>query len=608
MKTDSNTIAQALGTLKKYKEGKTNLENRIISNEQWWKMRHWEQVTQTEYDVNRPRPASAWLFNSLANKHADAMDNYPEPSVLPREEGDKEAATQLSSVLPVILEQNNYEKLYSKSWWYKLKSGSMCQAVTWNSHKLGGIGDIEISKVELLNLFWEPGIDDIQNSRNVFYVSLVDNDILESTYPELKGKTGGDTVNLARYQYDDHIDTSEKSVVVDWYYKKSRNGKQILHFCKFCNDTILFCSENDERYAEKGFYEHGMYPFVIDTLFEVEGSPCGFGYIDIMRDAQMYIDKLGQMILEHTVQMSRKRFFIKHNGAVREEEFADFRKPFVHVAGNLSQDDIREIKIDPLDSAVMTAMNNKIEELKETSGNRDFSQGSTASGVTAASAIAALQEAGSKLSRDMLKTSYNSFTLVCNLVIELIRQFYDAPRYFRITGDGGKEEFVRFDNRMIKNRKQGNTFGVELGEHKPVFDVVCKASKKSPFSKMAQNELMKELYHLGFFNPQMTDQALLCLDGMDFDGKQMLMEKIQRNGTMYQQLQSMQVQIAQLTDVLNRLTGGKIPNMIPQGVSAPMPEGEDIGKSGIASAISDAVTNSTTDVARQRAQNVTAPR
>ena len=520
MKTDSNTIAQALGTLKKYKEGKTNLENRIIANEQWWKMRHWEQVTQTEYDVNRPRPASAWLFNSLANKHADAMDNYPEPSVLPREEGDKEAATQLSSVLPVILEQNNYEKLYSKSWWYKLKSGSMCQAVTWNSHKLGGIGDIEISKVELLNLFWEPGIDDIQNSRNVFYVSLVDNDILESTYPELKGKTGGDTVNLAKYQYDDHIDTSEKSVVVDWYYKKSRNGKQILHFCKFCNDTILFCSENDERYAEKGFYEHGMYPFVIDTLFEVEGSPCGFGYIDIMRDAQMYIDKLGQVILEHTVQMSRKRFFIKNNGAIREEEFADFRRPFVHVAGNLSADDIREIRIDPLDSAVMTAMNNKIEELKETSGNRDFSQGGTAGGVTAASAIAALQEAGNKLSRDMIKGSYFAFTNVCYLIIELIRQFYDTPRVYLLSGD-----YKSFDNSLLKD-KERFLFGEAIEPHRPVFDVICKAAKKSPFSKAAQNELAKELFRIGFFRPELSEQSLAAIEIMDFEGKENIREAI----------------------------------------------------------------------------------
>ena len=43
--------------------------------------------------------------------------------------------------------------------------------------------------------------------------------------------------------------------------------------------------------------------------------------------------------------------------------------------------------------------------------------------MTAASAIAALQEAGSKLSRDMIKDSYNAHAQVVLLVIELVRQF-----------------------------------------------------------------------------------------------------------------------------------------------------------------------------------------
>jgi len=80
-----------------------------------------------------------------------------------------------------------------------------------------------------------------------------------------------------------------------------------------------------------------------------------------------------------------------------------------------------------------------IEELKETRGNRDFSQGGTTSGVTATSAIAALQEAGSKLSRDMIKGSYHAFTQIACLVIRLIRQFYDEPRAFRILGEQGAD-------------------------------------------------------------------------------------------------------------------------------------------------------------------------
>ena len=127
----------------------------------------------------------------------------------------------------------------------------------------------------------------------------------------------------------------------------------------------------------------------------------------------MYIDKLNQALMRHALMASRKRYFIRDNGSVNEKEFADWNRDFIHVAGSgLGQDSIREVDVGNLDSTIPTMLSQKIEELKETSGNRDFSQGSPSGGVTAASAIAALQEAGNKLSRDMIKGSYFAFVQV----------------------------------------------------------------------------------------------------------------------------------------------------------------------------------------------------
>ncbi len=527
-KIGKEQVRKARQTLAKYKEGKAVLDKRIVSNEQWWKLRHWGEIGYDKDDT-RPMPASAWLFNSLANKHADAMDNIPEPAVLPREKSDEEIAKQLSLILPAILERCGYEKLYSDGWWYKLKNGSMCTAVVWDPDADGGMGDIAIRNVDILNLFWEPGIKDIEESANLFYVTLVDRERLKLMYPELLGEdtesVAGGTGNVEKYKTEDKTDDSAKVEVVDWYYKKTINGRKQLCYCKFCGDRVIYSSEDDESCAD-GFYKHSRYPFVMDTLFVQEGTPCGFGYIDVMRDAQMYIDKLSQVVLEHTVMMSRKRYFIRQNSAVNEAEFADLKNRFVHVAGNLGEEDIREIKAEPLDNSVMNALSFKIDELKETSGNRDFSQGSVSNGVTAASAIAALQEAGSKLSRDMIKGTYFAFQQVCYLIIELIRQFYDTPRSFRITGG-----YDAFDNSAIKEQSR-ELFGVQLGTKKPVFDIVCTASKKSPFSKASQNELAKQLFQLGFFNPETAVQALGCLAMMDFEGKEEIERVIRDNAGM----------------------------------------------------------------------------
>lgn len=519
-------VRRAQMTLNRYKEGKANLERRVVDNEQWYKLRHWECMRRGEQQA--VEPTSGWLFNAIANKHADAMDNYPAANVLPREAGDKEEAKLLGSVLPVVLEQAEFEQVYDEVIDYKLKAGTGIYGVFWDAGKWEGMGDVAIRKVDIVNLFWESGITDIQQSRNVFHVELVSNDILLAQYPQLLHKLGGSPAEDigSKYLYDDHVDTNDKSAVVDWYYKKWQDGKTVLHYVKFVADEVLFATENEEEYAERGWYDHGQYPFVFDPLFRVAGTPCGFGYIDVAKSAQEYIDRSNQAILTNLLVNARPRHFIRSDGSVNEAEYADLSRDFIHVEGGLGQDSILPIQSTGLNDVYLSVLNGKIDELKEVTGNRDISTGGTVSGVTAASAIAAMQEAGSKLSRDSNKAAYRAFKKVCLMVIELIRQFYTLPRCFRILGEQGAMEYVYYSNEGLLPQQQGEEMGVELGSRLPIFDVTVSVQKQSPYSRLSQNEMALQFYSAGFFDPQRAEQAMICLDMMDFDGKDRVMQRI----------------------------------------------------------------------------------
>lgn len=529
-------ILKAQEILKRYKQGKANLENRIVENEQWYKLRHWGQLGDKKNEVE---PTSAWLFNAIANKHADAMDNFPAPTVLPREEGDQAEAKMLTSVIPVILDQNDFEQTYSDVWHYKLKTGTGVYGVLWDPEKLNGLGDISVVKADILNLFWQPGVTDIQKSRHFFSVTLIDNEALEEQYPQLKDKLSTPTVDVAKYIYDDSVDTTEKSVVVDWYYKKKSGTKTVLHYCKFCNDVILFASENDPNMRERGFYDHGLYPFIFDPLYPVEGTPAGFGYVDVGKNPQMYIDRLGKSILENALANARPRHFIRTNGGVNEAEFSDITRDFVHVDGNLGEDSIRPIDGKQLPSIYYEVLQGKIDELKETMGNRDVSTGGSTHGVTAASAIAAMQEAGGKLSRDNSKASYRAYRRMILMIIELIRQFYDMPRTFRILGANGAQQYVEFSNSGMQAQPLEQTFGMGDMYRLPLYDVEVSAQRSSPYSKLSQNEMALNFYSAGMFNPQMDVQALACLEMMDFDRKETIMQRIAQNGETNRLLQQL---------------------------------------------------------------------
>ena len=577
-------ISEAMAILEKYKSAKASLDKRIIDNEEWYKLGHWKQYGNRVMEGKRA-PSTGWLFNSIANKHADAMDNYPSPNVLPRAEDDEAAAQALSSVLPVVLEQADYEQVYSDTWWRKLKQGTGVKGVFWDPEQRGGVGEIAIRPMNLLMLYWEPGVDDIQASPHFFSLSLADTAQLESRWPQLAGHTAS-VLDVPHYIHDGGLDTSNKSVVVDWYYKKlSPEGRSVLHYCKFCNGVVLYASENDPALAERGFYDHGRYPFVFDALFMEEDSPAGFGYIDVMKECQTAIDKMNHAMDENVLLSSRQRYVLSDTAGVNEEELTDLSRDIIHVVGRLNDDSFRPLQTAGLQGNSLSYRQSRIEELKEISGNRDMTQGGTAGGVTAASAIAALQEAGSKLSRDMLKSAYRAFAKQCYLIIELIRQFYDEQRVFRIVGESGESRFVPFSAQALRAVPGGSVGGVELGSREPIFDIVVSAAKKSTFSRLSQNETAKECYQLGFFKPENADAALAALEMMDFEGIEKVRQRVRQNGTLAQQLARMQQQMAQMAAVIAQQgTGPDEPARSAGGASA-QKDGQAVKLAGLGNAL-----------------------
>lgn len=594
-------LKMARETLMRYKAGKSRLDRKIIESEQWWKMRHWEWMTEQGNRMDS-HYTSAWLFNCIINRHADAISSYPQPNILPREPQDKETARILSEIVPCIMEANDFEEVYSEVMWQKLKQGTGCYGIFWDKSKLGGLGDISIRRVELLNLFWEPGIKDIQESRNLFHVEMVDDDLLAMQYPELKDSAlsdHGTTVN--KYLYDDNVDTTGKSAVIDWYYHTYEGTKKTLQYCKFVGDTVIYASEDDHEQpmeemqqqigtnmmtgepemmtqripmgnpiAEEGWYAHGEYPFVFDALFPIEGSPAGFGYVDVCKSSQEQIDRLNKAIIDNAIVNATPRYFVREDGGINEAEFSDFTKPFVHVNSNLGDDTIRAIEGNSISGNYITILNNKITELKETSNNTDSSNGIT-TGVTAASGIAAQQEAAGKVSRASTMSAYRAYARVVRQVVELIRQFYDVPRQFRIAGESGNDQYVGFDNSGMQPQAQGIDFGQDMGFRKPVFDIKVSAQSKTVYTQNSQNEIVLSLANMGVFNPQMVDQSLMMLDAMDFEGKDAIMRKVAEAGTMQQMFAQISQIALELANRYDPAIAQQIAQIIMQRQGMPMP-------------------------------------
>ena len=556
----SQQLKKLTETLQKYKAGKAITEQRIIASENWWKLRNASEE-QNDTDIVKKGfvSKSAWLHNVIVSKHADAMKSFPEPNILPREETDKKEAKMLSAIIPCVLEQNRFEDTYDTAMWCKMKSGTAVYKVVWDKNKLGGLGDIGVEVASILNLYWEPGVTDIQKSRYFFHTELCDKDLLQEKYPEqLKDGLKGDAFVSSKFLYDDHVDTENKVTVIECYYHKYIQGKNTLQYIKYVNDVVLYATENDMNpqtnilgqtkppMALVGLYDHGKYPYVFDALYPIEGSPCGYGYVDVCQKAQTEIDLLKTSFIRNARVGAIPRYFSRGDGTINEDEFLNLENPIVHVTGGMDDNALRPVEHRTIDGSYLNLLQWDVNELKETSGNTDVSVGMNPSGVTTASGIAALQEANGKLAIDSTLSAYRAYSEIVDICIELVRQFYDMPRNFRILGQYGAEEYITYTNQGIQPQHQGMDFGQDMGFRLPVFDIKVSAQKKNVYTKVSQNELALQFFQLGFFNPQMADQTLMCLEMMDFDGKDGIMQKVSQLGTMFDKL----VQYMQLSLVL----------------------------------------------------------
>jgi activator of HSP90 ATPase len=206
----------------------------------------------------------------------------------------------------------------------------------------------------------------------------------------------------------------------------------------------------------------------------------------------------------------------------------------------------------------------------------------------------------------MIKTSYRAFQQINYIVLELIRQFYDEIRSFRITGENGADQYVQFDNRYIREQVLVDPMTGAQDYRRPVFDIKITSQKQSPFNKIAQNELAKELYQLGAFNPQMADQSLMMLEMMDFEQKDVVIQKVQQNGTLMQMVQNLSAVAIKLAAIVDQQNGTNTVAEVSQvlGVQTagaqPVPAGG--GVEGSAMTETDSNESTTMSKARLAAQ------
>lgn len=461
---------------------------------------HWHGVPQT--DPGEPRPVTPVIQSTVENIRADLMDSFPEAVLT----ADDPAYAGLAELLTAALRENHtrsgYSREYGRLTHDLLVGGYMVQETGYDPGLNGGLGGAFIRQVDPRCILFDPLVSDVQEGRAVFKFAPYPKAWFASHYPKEAPAMQPDTLGL-RPRWDETLSIRQEDTILlleCWEREfDPQTGRHRVHMQKLAGGVLL---EDSRRQKKEGYFAHGEYPFTVTPLYPRKGCCLGYGLVDMFENAQLYSDKLDQILLKNALMASHNKLLVTGASGFDIDDLRDWSRE-VHKGENLNG--VTWFPTAPLPAYLAGYIQSIRESIKEESGSNDFSRGMTSGGVTAASAIAALQEMSSKRSRMAARAVHDAFEAAVRQEIEIEREFCVLPRSVLVSSADQKRALLTADMLM---RETG------LGNRVPLeFSVSVKVQRENRFSVTAHNELVLNMVRMGMLTPDVGMELML------FDGK-----------------------------------------------------------------------------------------
>ena len=510
---------------------------RMEHNEKLYHAKHWDEQKNKGNPLD-PKPATPIIFSTIENIKADLAGKTPTGTIKPENTEDQDLARALTKICQQDLEASDWGNSSMDLYGDLLVIGWCVMEVGFDTDAMNGVGCAYIRRVAPFAFMCDPCSENLQDGRACFKSGTRTKEWFRQHYPNDYDKISYAPVKPEEYNPDSgvkpfNILNEEQEIIEAWVKIYDAEEKRAsVHMIKLAGDYVLEVSTEIKR---EGYYMHGQYPFVLTALYPVNGTPFGYGIPDMHEASQMYSDKLDQIVLKNAFLASRNKLLVTDASGFDPDDLRDWSKD-VHKGESLSG--ITWMQTAPLPSYILDYMTLMRANIKTESGANDQSRGQTGGGVTAASAIAALQQMATKRSAMHSQRFHAKFKQAYRMLLDVEREFAQSERKVVFMSHGSPKEM----------RVTPRDFSKIGDDGKPIeYHIVIETSDETQYSKIANNELALQVGTM--FRDTIDPIAVLYM--MDFPEKDLVIETIQdaRNS----QLIQMQAQIQELTELVQQL-------------------------------------------------------
>ena len=502
----------------------------------------------------RTAPPSTALLSSIDNAIADQIDNMPEALLVPEREETAQGAEEMTDIISFVLYQSGWPGKYQQLMEDAAVTGTGVAEVLWDEESSDGEGLANILVWHPEDIYPDPQYENIQSGRAIFKVTHTTVAWIEEHYPDVKGYVREDEYSRIGEQALIEAPAGDKKVtLIEYWYKRYNPQKRRyhVHMAQLAGGALLYSTELDYGVDRKGEYKdgvyaHGQYPFTFFRYRDVYGQPFGTGLVHDYKDTQNAIDRYLKYIDDNARESSVQRQFVRE-GSVLPEDIADLSKRIITYKGGDIRQDLTTVQTNPLNAQVHNMVIHLTDSMKQDSGQNQFSRGEGGLGVTAASAIQALQEAGGKITRMHTEKFKDAFREMIEQVLWVMSEYMEPSRKLRIVG--GWDSTGNMKDRLVELHAP-KAVGDKLP--KPAYHVRVQVQKNNPLQIQMGNELLTQAAQVcaQAGQPLPPETFISLLQG--YPNKSGILKAVQANSVIQQQMQQLQAQVEQLTAQLDQ--------------------------------------------------------
>ena len=506
---------------------------------------HWSTFGQDNPENQLlPRPSIPTITSAIENLKADYNEDFPEAVIQKASVHSERLAKVLTAIIREELDICGFEQAYNDKVHDVLQDGWGCWEVGYDPDMNEGMGGSFIRYVMNKNFMCDPHVRDLQDGCACFKIDAKPKYWFKQHYPDKFDMMTADD-NMRDDNHENKTDRTRPSndrtiMLLECWVRlyNAETQRHEIHFIKVAGHQLL---ENSADEYPNGYYAHGMYPFIVTALHPQRGTELGLGLVDIFKDAQRYSDKALQIVLSNLYRAAKARLVLDKNYIDNIEDALDFTREVIFVKGNLANAYAWQQPA-ALPNTAFTSIDFLTSTIKNESGTNDQSRGQTGGGVTAASAISALQTMATKRSRMGAQRLQLSFRRAVSMLLSVLREKSIVPRTLEITMNG-KAETVTFDNKWYDEQmKPADSTTI-------VPFIAVKSARQTRYSIMAHNELVLQMMQV----TQGQTDPVVMLEAFESEDKELILDTIRK--AQHEGMLNLQKQNAELAEAVKQLSG-----------------------------------------------------